>query len=146
MEKPARRDPAVTSRIMAAVKGKNTGPELLLRRALHARGLRYRLHAQLPGKPDIVFPGRKLAVFVDGDFWHGHGWQRRGFASFEAQFKSFAEPERWTRKIERNIARDAEVEEALQRLGWRVVRLLESEIRTDTDASVVRVLGALQGG
>src|SRR5438309_2126139 len=72
------RDPKVTSRIMAAVRGKNTEPEWLLRRALFRRGLRFRVHVKtLPGRPDIVFSSVRVVVFVDGDFWHGAGWRER---------------------------------------------------------------------
>lgn len=130
------RDPAVTSRIMAAVKGKNTEPELLLRRELHRRGLRYRLHdKRLPGRPDIVFASARVAVFVDGDFWHGHGWRERGFPSFEAQFDNHRDPERWRTKIARNMERDIEVNAELAHLGWTVLRVSESDVRRDIDAA-----------
>jgi DNA mismatch endonuclease (patch repair protein) len=129
------RDPAVTSRIMSAVRAKDTVPELLLRRELHRRGLRYRLHARgLVGKPDLVFASARIAVFVDGDFWHGKGWQERGFASVEAQFAKHRDPQFWIAKIRRNMARDDEVNAALTAAGWRVVRVLESQVRADVVA------------
>ena len=88
-EESSRRDPAVTSRMMAAVRNKDSKAELALRRQLHARGLRYRLHARdLPGRPDLVIRKYRLAVFVDGDFWHGNAWKVRGLARFEDQFPS----------------------------------------------------------
>ncbi|MGI8536901.1 MAG: very short patch repair endonuclease [Mycobacteriales bacterium] len=133
------RDPAVTSRIMSAVRSKNTQPELMLRRELHRRGLRYRLHADLPGRPDIVFSRVGLAVFVDGDFWHGHGWRERGFASFEEQFVNYRDPEKWRAKIRSNVDRDLHVNVALQGTGWEVVRVLESQVRADV-ASVANRL------
>lgn len=134
------RDPAVTSRIMASVKAKDTQPELLLRRALHRRGLRYRLHdRRLPGRPDLVFVSARVAVFVDGDFWHGYGWRERGFSSFEAQFDNHRDPERWRTKIARNMARDAEVNSQLEQLGWTVVRVFESDVRRDVDAAAEAV-------
>ena len=71
----APRDPKITSRIMAAIRGRDTEPERLLRSALFRRGLRFRLHAKLPGRPDIVFRRVRVAVFVDGDFWHGGGME-----------------------------------------------------------------------
>lgn len=127
---------------MAAVKGKNTEPELLLRRELHRRGLRYRLHdKRLPGRPDMVFASARVAVFVDGDFWHGHGWRERGFSSFEAQFDNHRDPERWRTKIARNMERDVEVNTELARLGWNVVRVFESDIRSDV-ASAAAVVEA----
>lgn len=130
------RDPAVTSRIMSAVRSKDTQPELLLRRGLHRRGLRYRLHvAGLPGRPDIVFPRAKLAVFIDGDFWHGHGWRERGFNSMEAQFANHRDPDKWIRKIQRNVARDSLVSKQLASAGWNCIRVLESQLRRDPEAT-----------
>lgn len=129
------RDPAVTSRIMSRVRGRDTVPELLLRRELHARGRRYRLQGKLPGRPDLVFTAARVAVFVDGDMWHGHGWRERGFDSMEAQFANHRDPEGWAAKIRRNMDRDAEVNSLLADLGWRVVRVLESQIREDVVAA-----------
>src|SRR5437762_11927058 len=103
----ARRRPEVTSRIMAAVHATNTRPELTLRRALHAAGLRYRVHYRtVAGRPDVVFPARKVAVFVDGDFWHGRSYRARGFRSLEEQFARWNNPEWWLAKIRANVARD----------------------------------------
>jgi DNA mismatch endonuclease (patch repair protein) len=121
---------------MAAVRGRDTKPELVLRRALHARGLRYRVHPRdVPGRPDLVNRQRQIAVFVDGDFWHGNPqeWERRGFDSMEAQF---AERNRahWTTKLRRNVQRDREVDATLESTGWLVLRFWESEIRADVDA------------
>jgi DNA mismatch endonuclease, patch repair protein len=147
MAKPSEgaRDPAVTSRIMAAVRAKDTVPELLLRRELHRRGLRYRLHARgLVGKPDLVFASARIAVFVDGDFWHGKGWRERGFTSVEAQFAHHRDPRFWIAKIRRNMARDDEVNTALAAAGWRVVRVLESEVRADVVAVADRVEGEVR--
>lgn len=124
------RDPAVTSRIMAAVRSRDTGPELLLRRELHRRGLRYRLHTDLPGRPDIVFRKARLAIFVDGDFWHGHGWRERGYASLEEQFVHHRDPQKWQIKIRRNVQRDREVDALLEEGGWRVLRVLESSLHS----------------
>ena len=100
----AHRDPAVTSRIMAAVKGRDTVPEIRLRRELHRRGLRYRLRSKLPGKPDLVFSRARVAVFVDGDMWHGRGWRERGFSSMEEQFAGHRNPDFWIAKIRRNVS------------------------------------------
>jgi DNA mismatch endonuclease (patch repair protein) len=125
------RDPAITSKIMAAVRSRDTRPELALRRELHKRGLRYRLKSKLVGRPDIVFVGARVAVFVDGDFWHGFGWRERGFPSWEAQFEGHADPDRWRAKIGRNIERDKEVNQLLGEQGWQIVRVLESQIKAD---------------
>jgi DNA mismatch endonuclease (patch repair protein) len=130
---------------MAAVRGKDTAPEWRLRRELHRRGMRYRLHdRQLPGCPDLTFAKAKLAVFVDGDFWHGHGWQQRGFDSWQAQFAGHRDPHKWIAKIGRNIERDREVEQQLAALRWQVVRVLESEIASDVVAAADRVVTALE--
>jgi DNA mismatch endonuclease, patch repair protein len=143
---PQPRDAATTSRIMAAVRGRNTQPELLLRRALHARGLRYRVHPRdVPGRPDLVNRARKVAVFVDGDFWHGNPaeWERRGFSSMEAQFPA-EKRDRWTAKLRGNIERDRQVTATLAAQGWRVIRVWESEVRADLDAVAARVANAWQ--
>ncbi len=120
---------------MAHVRGRDTRPELLLRRALHARGLRYRVHPRdVPGRPDLVNRRRMLAIFVDGDFWHGNPnqWRRRGFDSMEAQFPE-EKRDRWVRKLRRNIQRDHEVNALLITGGWRVFRVWESDVRKDVD-------------
>lgn len=128
-----------TSRIMSAVRNRDTKPELALRRALHARGLRYRLRSSLPGRPDIVFGPAKVAVFVDGDYWHGNAWRTRGFASFEAYYGRGDRGSFWLAKIRSNVARDTKVEAALTAVGWTVLRCWESDIERDIDAVVNRV-------
>lgn len=140
------RAPDVTSRIMAAVKNKDSEAELMLRRALFSLGLRYRVHyGKLIGRPDIVFPGRRVAIFVDGDFWHGNAWRLRGMASFEEQFRFRSRPEWWEAKIRRNMERDREVNESLAALGWRVLRLWESDVLKDVEACAAHVEAFLQG-
>lgn len=127
---------------MRKVKSTNSSAELTLRRALHQRGLRYRLHVRgLPGKPDIVFPSHRVAVFVDGDFWHGRQWRARGLPNLEAQFRS--NREYWVRKIEGTVARDQRVTAELEQLGWIVVRLWETDILRDTASCVNEVVDAL---
>lgn len=138
------REPAVTSLMMAAVRNKDSKAELCLRRALHAAGLRYRLHAKdVLGRPDIVIRSRRLAVFVDGDMWHGNPEEvkRRGRNSLADLFPS--RTDWWVAKIERNIARDREVTERLESEGWTVVRLWEYDVLADTDAAVRVVLRAV---
>lgn len=131
---------------MSRVRNRDTQPELLLRRAVWRRGLRYRLRSSLPGRPDLVFPSARLAVFVDGDFWHGHGWRERGFHSMEEQFEGRNNAEFWRRKIARNVERDAEVSRRLAESGWMVLRLLESDVRRDTEAAADRVENAVRRG
>ena len=138
------RDPAVTSRMMAAVRNKDSKAELRLRRALHAAGLRYRLHStDLPGRPDLVIRSRRLAVFVDGDMWHGNPEEvrRRGRENLAELFPS--RTEWWVAKIQRNMARDQEVTKALRREGWTVIRLWEHDVLADTDAAARKVLQAV---
>ena len=140
-----RRTEAVVSDVMRRVHSRDTSPEKALRKALWAHGLRYRLHSKrLPGNPDIVLPSRHVAVFVDGDFWHGNQWKLRGFPSLEAQFDSVANSAYWVPKIRRNMERDAATDKCLTEIGWRVVRCWESEIRKDLNSCVQRVVEAMQ--
>jgi DNA mismatch endonuclease (patch repair protein) len=90
---------------------------------------------QVAGRPDIVNRSKRVAIFVDGDFWHGNpeGWTRRGFDSMEAQFRS-ANRDRWITKLRRNIERDRQVTAQLESEGWTVIRVWESEIRGDLDS------------
>ena len=117
------RPPLTRAETMARVKGRDTGPELLVRRALWAAGLRYRLQAaDLPGRPDLVFRGRRVALFVHGCFWHQHGNCRAG--RMPTAHRDF-----WTAKLTRNTDRDAETKRALQQLGWRVLTVWECETK-----------------
>jgi len=115
--------PQKRSAVMRQVKGRNTSPELAVRKALTRLGARYRLHRKdLPGKPDIVLPGRRLAVFVHGCFWHGHDCARG--ARVPKQNRDY-----WVGKVERNRARDAKAREALTALGWRVETVWECDLK-----------------
>lgn len=136
------RKPA-SERASQAAKGSSkksgTKPELLLRRALWSAGLRYRKNPlTLPGKPDVVFPGAKLAVFCDGDFWHGRDWEAR-----HAKLSQGHNAEYWLAKIGRNMQRDAEVSAALRGAGWSVLRVWESDVKRDVEAVVSAVRAAL---
>lgn len=115
--------PADRSRMMAGIQGKNTKPELIVRRMLFASGYRFRLHRRdLPGAPDIVMLGRKVAIFVHGCFWHMHHGCR--FAKMPA-----TRPEFWKAKLEANVERDRRAVEKLQSLGWRVLCVWECSTR-----------------
>lgn len=103
---------------------------MALRRELFRRGLRYRVRTAVLGRPDIVFPGARVACFVDGDRWHGHGWELRGFASFEDEFRH-RNADFWKQKITKNIQRDREVTQQLESGGWVVVRAWASEVERD---------------
>jgi DNA mismatch endonuclease, patch repair protein len=109
---------AVRSRMMGTVRGKDTGPERAVRRALHSRGYRYRLHRRdLPGAPDIVLPRFRTAVFVHGCFWHGHDCPRGRRPTSHTEF--------WNAKLDGNIKRDRQNQAALRAAGWDVVVLWE---------------------
>ncbi len=126
----------VRSRIMAAIRGKDTKPELLVRRLAHALGYRYRIHVRkLPGTPDLVFGPRKLAVFVHGCFWHRHeGCCRATLPGTRTAF--------WREKFERNVARDHRNQADLEARGWRVEVIWECETR-DKAALKERIEGLL---
>lgn len=118
-------DPVRRSANMAKVKGKDTGPELRVRRLAHRLGLRFRLHRKdLPGRPDLVFPRHGLAVFVHGCFWHRHDGCRR--STVPATRTGF-----WEAKFAATIDRDARQIRALHDLGWRVLVIWECELKDD---------------
>ena len=114
-------DKATRSRMMAGIGPANTRPELLVRRYLHARGFRYRIHPrELPGKPDLLLPRYNVALFVHGCFWHRHPGCR--FATHPGTRVEF-----WMKKFEENVARDKRKAAKLRRLGWRVLTIWECQ-------------------
>ena len=116
---------------MSRIRKADTKPELVIRRLVFARGLRYRKYsASLPGKPDLTFARAKVAVFVDGDFWHG--WR---FNEWEHKLCS----DYWKKKIRRNMERDVSNKALLEREGWTVIRIWEHEIEENADACVDRI-------
>ena len=115
--------PAERSRMMSGIKGKNSQPEMLVRGLLFASGYRYRLHRRdLPGTPDLVMPGRKIAIFVHGCFWHLHQGCR--YTKMPATRATF-----WKVKLEANVERDQRSVEMLGEMGWRVLRVWECATR-----------------
>jgi DNA mismatch endonuclease (patch repair protein) len=127
-------DKATRSYNMSQIKGKNTKPEMIVRRFLHANGFRYRLHVKdLPGKPDIVLPKYKTVIFVNGCFWHGH-----------EGCKYYVVPktrtEWWLEKINRNIANDQKAYKALKEIGWKIIEVWECELKP---IEIEKKLGAL---
>jgi len=119
---------------MAKIKGKNTKPELMFRKALYESGVRYRIDfKKLPGKPDISNVTKKFVVFIDGDFWHGYKWKdkkqrikaNRGF---------------WIPKIERNMQRDREINKILKKMGFKVFRFWEHQIIKELEICIEKVL------
>jgi DNA mismatch endonuclease, patch repair protein len=128
--------PAKRSQMMSGIKGKNSVPEMLVRKALFAKGHRFRLHRRdLPGTPDIAMPGRKIAIFVHGCFWHAHqGCKYAKTPSTRTEF--------WTAKLQGNIDRDRRAADKLAQMGWRVLNVWECATR---DAATAADLpGALQ--
>lgn len=130
-------DPATRSRMMSGIRGKNTKPELLIRKALHARGFRYRLHCDLPGKPDICLPRHRAVIFVHGCFWHGHDCHLFKWPS--------TRPEFWRAKIERNRAVDAAAEAVLLAAGWRVAVVWECALKGRNRKPLEDVISACAG-
>ncbi|MDP3747948.1 MAG: DNA mismatch endonuclease Vsr [Phenylobacterium sp.] len=128
--------PEKRSAVMRQVKGKGTTPELKVRKALTALGARYRLNRKdLPGSPDIVMPGRRLAIFVHGCFWHGHDCARGSRVPK-------ANRDYWLAKVARNKARDLAAVEALSARGWRVETIWECDLKDDA-ALQARLVGLL---
>lgn len=127
--------PEQRRRCMSRVRNKDTDIEQALRSELHRRGLRFRKHVRgLPGRPDVVFSRARVAVFVDGDFWHGYDLD-----SWRDTLSEF-----WREKIDGNVARDRRNAEALAALGWQVVRLWKHEVKQDLDGCADRVVAAVR--
>jgi DNA mismatch endonuclease (patch repair protein) len=129
------RTPEQRAATMRAVKSKDTGPEWTVRRLLHRLGYRYRLHVKdLPGKPDLVFPRRRLALFVHGCFWHGHGCRIGQLPKSRLDY--------WRPKIDANAKRDRRKKAALVAAGWRVAVVWQCEL-ADTEALTARLRALL---
>ena len=121
------------SRLMASVRSKDTAPEVAVRKALHARGFRYRTHAaELPGKPDIVLPKYQATLLVHGCFWHGHHCSLFQLPATRTEF--------WNAKIRRNRERDAEVRNALRAAGWRCLTVWECALRGPEKREFVQLI------
>src|SRR3989338_9276368 len=119
------------SRIMSSIRSVNNSVEIKFRKLLFANGLRgYRNHYPIRGKPDIVFVSKKLAIFIDGDFWHGYNWKKLG-----------KKPPRkyWQAKINRNIERDKETMKVLKKEGWKILRLWEHNIKKNPEKCILKV-------
>ncbi len=131
---------------MRKVRGSDTTPEMKFRKALWARGLRYKPNStKLPGKPDIVLAAHKTIIFIDGDFWHGGQWRRRKLSALEDQFQQTTTKDYWLKKIRRNMRRDCAVTAELMSQGWTVIRFWESDIRRDLEGCVETTLQVLNG-
>ena len=131
--------PSERSARMALVRNKDTKPELKVRRLIHRMGYRYRLHGHaLPGKPDLVFPGRRAVIFVHGCFWHRH-------PGCKFSYTPKSRIDFWLPKFEQNVARDRLVTRTLRKAGWRVVRIWECQLsRTEASRTLSRLKRALR--
>lgn len=134
-------DPATRSKIMASIRGKNTKPELQVRRGLHWLGVRFRLHCRdLPGRPDLVFPKYRTALFVHGCFWHRHD-------SCKLAYTPSANGQKWVEKFKANVERDRRQIALLQQAGWRVFVIWECALRgSDLSDLLVSVVAELKAG
>lgn len=122
---------------MQAIRSKNTTIEIKLRKALWSLGYRYRVHnTKLPGKPDIVFGSKKVAIFCDSEFWHGYDWEDR-------KHKIKSNHDYWFNKIERNMDRDKKINQQLENNGWVVLRFWGHEINKELDRCVDKIKQAL---
>ena len=119
---------------MAAIKSKNTKPELLIFKELKKRGLHFKKHYKITGKPDIVFLEQRIAIFIDGEFWHG-----RNFNSWKNKLSDF-----WLKKIGENIKRDKKSTLLLKLDGWRVIRIWDKKITRHPEAALKRILKAVE--
>lgn len=122
---------------MSRIRHANTKPELLIRRYLYSQGYRYKIKNSLYGKPDIIFKNKKIAVFVNGCFWHKHKNCKLSYApKTNTVF--------WTNKLSGNVKRDTKVDETLNNQGWTVIRVWECDIETDFNKAVKKILKRLQ--
>ena len=129
--------PEQRSYCMSRIKGKDTGLETRVRSELHKRGFRFRKHVkELPGKPDVVFTKAKVAVFIDGDFWHGYR-----FPSWEHKVSGF-----WKNKINKNRERDRRNYKKLKKMGWIVIRLWQHDLERDFQKCIERIIDAYRTG
>jgi DNA mismatch endonuclease (patch repair protein) len=120
---------------MSRIKGKDTGLEVRVRSELHKRGLRFRKHVkELPGRPDIVFSRARVAVFIDGDFWHGYR-----FPAWEDKVSDF-----WKKKITKNRERDKKNYQKLRKMGWKVIRLWQHELKRDFASCIEKIIAAVR--
>lgn len=137
------RDPAATSYLMSRVRSTNSSVEVALRSHLHRAGLRFRKNVRsLLGSPDIAFPSERVAIFVDGDYWHARVLQEHGLGALQESLKTNNRAF-WIAKLRRNVARDAEVTAGLQALGWQVLRVWETDVKRDIGAVTRRVADAV---
>ena len=128
-------DKATRSRVMASVHSKNTKPEMRVRSTAHRLGYRFRLHwKDLPGKPDLVFPSRRVALFVHGCFWHGHDCKH-------GSRKPTTNQDYWNEKIKRNMERDTRVQDELTAIGWKPIVIWECQLDDELSQRLTEAIG-----
>jgi DNA mismatch endonuclease (patch repair protein) len=133
-------DAATRSKMMSGIRSKNTGPEMIVRKYLHAHGFRYRLHTRkLPGSPDLVLPKHRAVIFVHGCFWHRH-------AGCQYSTTPASNAERWKLKFDSNIERDARNERLLRATGWRVIVVWECDLRRSPEERLRLLVMELTSG
>ena len=127
-------------KIMSRIRGKDTKPELILRRFLWGRGYRYRKnYKKLPGCPDIVITKHKTAIFCDSEFFHGKDWEKQ-----KVKIEAGANADYWVKKITRNMERDKKNDEELNRLGWIVIHFWSKEIEDDVEGCYYKIIEAIK--
>jgi len=130
---------------MSAIRGTENQTERALRSTLHRLGLRFRKYApDLLGRPDIIFRAQRVAVFVDGDYWHGRVFQERGLPALRASIRKQETQNYWLAKLQRTVARDREVTRGLRSQGWLVMRLWESETKRNLSSIAQRIAKAVR--
>jgi len=117
---------------MSRIKSKNTSPELIVRKFLFNKGFRYRVHYKLVGKPDIVFGNKKIAIFVNGCFWHMHGCKNSVLPKTGRKF--------WKNKLEGNVKRDKKIERNLKKDGWSIYKIWECELEKNPEKSLEKII------
>jgi DNA mismatch endonuclease (patch repair protein) len=123
---------------MSRIHSSNTQPEIVFGKSLYKHGIHFRKQIRIIGKPDFGIKKYKIAVFIDGDFWHGHVWVLKGYKSINTELRKYSKF--WRDKIRRNIRRDLFVTYELERLGWKVFRFWASDIKKDCDKYARKVL------
>lgn len=135
---------AEITRNMSAIRSRDNRTEVALRQRLFALGMRYRLHPNTVfGRPDIVFSRERVAVFVDGDYWHARALREHGLQSLKRRLKDAAN-DYWINKFTRRVVRDDEVTATLRYFGWIVIRLWESDLRRDLEPSAAMIVAAVR--
>ena len=131
------RDKKTTYRIMSAIKSKNTRPEKLFEKELRKSKIKFKKHYPIEGKPDFAILDKKIAIFIDGDFWHGNNWRLRGFKNREQELKSYKRF--WSDKIKNNVARDKKTNKILRKKGWTVLRFWEHHLKIDPVKCLIKL-------